>query len=740
MAHALHRPEVSLVTVPGRAARLRALRKGLRVAIAGSVVFYSARYALGNAQVAVFGTLAVIALLSIADFGGPPRERARAYAVALAAGLLLVALGTPVSDDTPAATALTFAVALAIGIAARIGRAASTGATALILLFVVSCGIPAPSAALPDRLLGVVIGGVCSLLAAVLVWPDRPERERREALALAYAELASGAREVAAGEEGAAERRAAGAAAERTLPWRGSEADRPAGTADRDRAMRRLADLVDRLGILLARLSTATPARGPAAAERDLLGELADHLDGVSGALAGNSGAPAAPPEAVLRLAASYRARTEGDLAGALAGGAATRELAADAQRSVAGVGAAAAVALAVREAGPATGGRRAGAVEDPIAGRALAAPPSRPAAIGSHLRSILSPRSVALHDAVRLAVALAVARGVAGAFDLSHGFWVVFATLVVVRTNAAATGATALQVLLGTLLGAAAGVAVVVVGGGNGELLAAVLPFLLAAVVAGMAFGTVAAQAGFTILILVLFTIVRPSGWQLALLRVEDVLIGLAVGLVVGMFAWPRGAAVQLSRSIAEEVEAAGTYLSAVALRRLGRANGEDLESLRRAVLDTQRRAEDALTVARTERPRSNAMDAAGTVLMAGRRLWLVGDLMAARPVPRAELPAAGGPLLAALRRRARGLSERCAEIARAFRVGRPPAHEEPLPSALELTGRSAALAEGVARRTPDAARSAARLLRTRAWVLAAADDVEALARAALRAARRDS
>lgn len=739
MASASARTDLPLVTVPGPAGRRRALRKGLRVALVGSVAFYSARFGLGSAQVAVFATLAVIALLNIADFGGQARARAGAYAVTLACGLALVAIGTPVSDDTPAATALTFAVTLAIGLAARLGRAAATGATALILLFVVSCGIPAPIDALPDRLLGVALGGALSLAGALLLWPDRPERERRRALARAYRDLADGAERQAAGEDSTDERREARTAAAQALPWEGSEADRPAGTADRDRALRRLSDVADRLLSLFARLRSATPAGGPASAERDLLQTLSGDLGGVASALAGGGErSPGVAPLAVLEEAAAYRARTEAELASALRQGTGADRLAADAQRSVAGVGLAAGTALAAREVVPATGGPPAEAIESPFAGRGLGAPPSRGQAVAARLRSLAAPGSVAMHDALRLAIALAAARGVAGAFELSHGFWVVFATLIVVRTNAVSTGSTALQALAGTLLGAAAGSGIVLASDGDTTFLAVILPLIIALVVAGGAFGTVASQAGFTVLILVLFTLVRPSGWELALLRLEDVVIGLAIGLAIGIFTWPRGAAAQLSRAIADQVEAAGAYLSAVALRRLGQGGGTDLEPLRRLASDTARRAEDAMTVALTERPRSSAMERASAVLVAGRRLWLVADLIAARPVPPGEMPEAGDALLASLQARAEDLATRSSAVAAAIRAGRPPAPADPAPSALELTGRSAALAEHAARHSAATARSAARLLRTRAWVLAAAEDVEALARAAERATRR--
>lgn len=725
------------MTVPGREARRRALRKGARVAVAASVAFYATRFGLGNAQVAVFATLAVIALLNVADFGGRPPARARAYAIALACGLALVALGTPVSDDTPVATALTFLVTLAIGLVARLGRGAATGATALILLFVVSCGIPAADSALPDRLLGVAIGGVLSLLAALLLWPDRPEQERRTALARAYGDLARGARRLSANRDAGAERREARAAAEAALPWEGADADRPSGTADRDRAVRRLAEVADRLLVLLGRMREAAPASGPPAADRALLDRLGDALDGIAGALAPGAAERATNPAAILDLAQDYRARTESELGGSLLAGEAPGRLAADAQRSVAGVGLAAGVALAAREAVPASGGPAAEAIDGPFAGRGLAAPPGRGAAMVARMRSLLAPGSVALHDALRLALALAVARGVAGAFELEHGFWVVFATLIVVRTNAVSTRATAAQALAGTLAGAAAGVGIVVASGGETAFLAVILPLVIVIAVTGGAFGTIGSQAGFTVLILVLFSIVRPSGWELGLLRVEDVLVGLAIGIAIGLFTWPRGAAAELGRAIAAQVEAAGAYLSAATLLRLGRGDRGALEGLRRAASDSIRRADDALTVAVTERPRSGAMERYADVLVAGRRLWLAADLMAARPVTDADLPAGGDALLASLRLRAEGFAARSSDIAAAIRAARTPGSAGPAPPTLELTGRSASLAERAAGHDAPSARSTARLLRTRAWVLAAADDVERLAGAATRAAR---
>ena len=51
------------------------------------------------------------------------------------------------------------------------------------------------------------------------------------------------------------------------------------------------------------------------------------------------------------------------------------------------------------------------------------------------------------------------------------------------------------------------------------------------------------AGQAGFTVVVIVLFNIIEPTGWKVGLTRIEDVAIGCAVSLVVGFLFWPRGA-----------------------------------------------------------------------------------------------------------------------------------------------------------------------------------------------------
>ena len=103
---------------------------------------------------AVFGTLGVIGLLVLADFGGPLRQQARAYVLGTAIAAALVALGTVVSEHTFAAAGLLFVVAFCVSLSTVMGRNVATGANGVLLFFLVACAVPAPISALDSRVLG----------------------------------------------------------------------------------------------------------------------------------------------------------------------------------------------------------------------------------------------------------------------------------------------------------------------------------------------------------------------------------------------------------------------------------------------------------------------------------------------------------------------------------------------------------------------------------------------------------
>ena len=114
----------------------------------------------------------------------------------------------------------------------------------------------------------------------------------------------------------------------------------------------------------------------------------------------------------------------------------------------------------------------------------------------------------------------------------------------------------------MGTALGFVIGGALVVALGTSRTLLWALLPVAILAAGIAPAVSFTAGQAGFTVALLILFNIISPAGWQVGLVRVEDVAIGFAVSLLVGALFWPRGAAVAMRRTLSEAYADAAAYL----------------------------------------------------------------------------------------------------------------------------------------------------------------------------------
>jgi uncharacterized membrane protein YccC len=148
----------------------------------------------------------------------------------------------------------------------------------------------------------------------------------------------------------------------------------------------------------------------------------------------------------------------------------------------------------------------------------------------------------------------------------------VVLGTLSVLRTNASATGSTALRALLGTVIGFVVGGLLIVAIGADQSALWVALP--VAVFVAAYAPGTApfaVGQAAFTVVVSVLFNLLVPEGWKIGVVRVEDVAIGCAVSLVAGALFWPRGAAAVVGDDLADAFHLGGAYLAQAARWALG-------------------------------------------------------------------------------------------------------------------------------------------------------------------------
>jgi len=291
------------------------------------------------------------------------------------------------------------------------------------------------------------------------------------------------------------------------------------------------------------------------------------------------------------------------------------------------------------------------------------------------------SMRSVWFRSSARGAVALALAVTVADLTAVQHGFWVVLGTLSVLRTNAAATGATVMRALTGTVVGFAVGAALMQAIGTDHSTLWVILP--IAVLVAAYTPGTAPfalGQAAFTVTVIVLFNLLAPAGWRVGLVRVQDVVLGCAVSLVVGVLFWPRGASAVVGDDLADAFRSGAAYLTQAVDWSLG---------LRREVPDTAVaavtagiRLDDALRLYLAEQgtKRASRHDL-WSLVMATIRLRLTAHSLAGLRAHCPPAPSPDGHLdpVTALRHMAADLTDFYERIA--VQVGRP-RRGEPLPA----------------------------------------------------------
>lgn len=168
-----------------------------------------------------------------------------------------------------------------------------------------------------------------------------------------------------------------------------------------------------------------------------------------------------------------------------------------------------------------------------------------------------VATRAVVARNSLRTGLGLAAAVATTHIFPVQHGFWVVLAALSVLRSSALTTGTKVMRAVLGTLIGFVIGALLIELLGVDPVVLWVVLP--MAAFIAAYVpeVGSFAAgQAAFTMLVLIVFNLIHPTGWQVGLVRIEDIVVGGVVGLMVSTLLWPRGT----SRAVSAAIDAAYT------------------------------------------------------------------------------------------------------------------------------------------------------------------------------------
>jgi uncharacterized membrane protein YccC len=273
------------------------------------------------------------------------------------------------------------------------------------------------------------------------------------------------------------------------------------------------------------------------------------------------------------------------------------------------------------------------------------AAGPRRPSQGGSRLvwqqlRPYASFHSVWFRNAVRGAVGLSLAVAVVEITNVEHGFWVVLGTLSVLRSNALGTGFTALRAVAGTAVGFVLGAAIMIGVAGHLVLLWLLLP--LAVLVSGAAPSMIsfaAGQAGFTLTVVILFNLIVPTGWIVGLTRIEDVAIGCAVSVVVGLLFWPRGASAVLGRALADAFVTSSDYLSHAVDRMTSWAREVETAPAQRAANSAYLRLDDAFRQFLAERgAKVVPVETVAKLFTGANRIRLAAYTLATVPHPASE------------------------------------------------------------------------------------------------------
>jgi uncharacterized membrane protein YccC len=632
---------------------LGALRRAGRIAIVMPILFAFGFYVVGNADYALFAAFGSFAMLLFVGFGGTLRERLQAQTALIIAGAVFVSLGTLLAAPSWLGALSMAVVAFVVLFVGTVSDVLASASTALLLSFILPVTLPGGMGVLLPRLAGWGTASVVALAAITVLWPAPTRMPLRTSAANACAALAARLRADAAyalGGHQPADRekrdRAAAAADEAVDALRSlflATPYRPTGLNTPARTVVRLVDELNWLQAVVAQSSSVPPLTF-AGTDQMFLDvcqakiAAADVLDQGTEVLRANGASTEALEAARSRLAEARLAvatRALARLPGKDGPAADERQVDADAFISALDPGfRAQELSHAVLQVGwnialTAAAERR--SWWDKALGRQPGDLIGTFSAGIERARAQLEWHSVWLHNSIRGAVALGLAVLLADLTGVEHSFWVVLGTLSVLRSNALSTGQNVLRGVIGTAVGVAIGGVLLAVVGTDSTALWIVLPIsIFVAGVAPTAISFAAGQAAFTLALVLLFNIIEPTGWTVGLYRIEDIVLGCLVSLLVGLLFWPRGAAAALRKALSEAYAELADYLAAAVAFGVDRCDPTVTEhplptapSKRAAA--ASRRLDDAFRTYLTERSRRRvplAQAAAAVAGVAGIRL----------------------------------------------------------------------------------------------------------------------
>jgi len=565
---------------PERDGVRRALRAAIFIPIAAAASFAVA----ADNQTPIFTILGSIALLIAADFPGTVGTRALGYFGLAINGALLITLGTLAAPHPWVAVPLCLVVGAAVNVFGLLSEVVAAGQRATLMVFILPVCIR-PVAPLGDRIFGWVIALLICVPAALFVFPPRYDSELRRQATRVCAALADRIEGTCSAQEVSA---AIGALRAGFLNGAARPVAMTAGSRALVRVLSELSWLCDRVdpdtGALLGETTGAATRvlracaavlspDAPSGARVELENALAAHRTAAISRYQDEVTALLADPDDASAVQRGRTVMSRRTMSGSI---------------GLTGRIIAAAAAADTRPLWARMLGRQ--LPETGIADRVY----TKRAALAS-LGGYLSTGSVTVLNSLRTGLALALAVVVTLVFPVQNGLWVVLGALSVLRSSAASTGTTALRAIVGTVIGFVIGA--VIIG------LLGVDPIVMWILLPVVAFGStyvsqvgsfMAGQAMFTMMVFIVFNLIQPTGWKVGLVRIEDIVLGAAVGLTASVLLWPRGATESVRRAVDAALEVSSRYLTAAVVR-VTRGASEQSDDAVMAL------SQDALTAVRT-------------------------------------------------------------------------------------------------------------------------------------------
>jgi len=610
---------------------------------------------------------------ALADKGGAYRTRAGTMLTLTLGGAVAAALGAIIAGHPAMAIPVTFVVAVACGLARAYGTAGISLSIGVLNVYVISLAYPPMSPGDPlARLAFFLAGGAWAMLLSLVLWPLRPYRPVREAVAAAYRAVAEFADYLAA---------------------RAQAGDAPA-------------PLGIRAALELARKSLATVRRGrPGETGRGerllVLGETADQIYGSLFGLGDElESLPPEPAGSGTRRALAEVARDVGETLRSIAeaiededhtpalrvswsGDQVRRSLEAPGDDRYADTvtsyrhtaqildrvaqyaGMAAALAGGLNDGSRLPPLERRGEIEDPE--------PTLPWLVP--LRAALSPDSLIARHALRLGLVTAVAVALTAALDLRRGYWVTITAVIILQPYVGATSLRAVQRVLGTVVGGA--LAALLAAWFHSPAAVLVLAFVFSAVSVALLPLNYAVFSVFLTPTFVLLAEASAGDWHLAGLRIGNTLIGGALAMLGTWLLWPSPEAKRMPEYLAEMIEAMRAYLAEVVARFDDRSDaaGTAIRAGRRRVGLAILNAEESLERLLSEqRGRANDLTPAMTLVIYARRFTASVAALALSRHSVAPVPAGALDLFASR------MDQALSDLVTSLREGRAPRPFDPV------------------------------------------------------------